>query len=73
MRRRQFLKIAGAAATMQITARHVLGGPSHTPPSEKINVACTAWAAEGRTTSRACRARTRGLRRRGRPAGGEVF
>ena len=47
MRRRQFLKIAGAAATMQITARHVLGGPSHTPPSEKINVACIGVGGRG--------------------------
>ncbi|UCE99912.1 MAG: twin-arginine translocation signal domain-containing protein, partial [Planctomycetota bacterium] len=38
--RRQFM--GGAAATafaFTIVPRHVLGGPGHTPPSEKLNVA----------------------------------
>jgi predicted dehydrogenase len=31
--------VAGAAATMAIVPRHVLGGPREIPPSEKMNVA----------------------------------
>ena len=31
--------IAATAATISIVPRHVLGGPEHTPPSEKLNVA----------------------------------
>ncbi|MFH1923771.1 MAG: Gfo/Idh/MocA family oxidoreductase [Planctomycetota bacterium] len=41
--RRDFLKkttlAAGAAATMSLVPRHVLGGPRQIPPSEKMNVA----------------------------------
>jgi len=41
--RRGFVKktalSAGAAATATVVARHVLGGPRHIPPSEKMNVA----------------------------------
>ena len=28
-----------AAGIFQIVPRHVLGGPGHTPPSEKVNIA----------------------------------
>src|ERR1700736_5246232 len=38
--RRSFLSAAGAAAlSFTIVPRHVLGGPGHTPPSERVNVA----------------------------------
>ncbi len=38
--RRAFLSAtAGAAFSFTIVPRHVLGGPGHTPPSERINVA----------------------------------
>ena len=39
--RRQFLgSAAAAAAAFTIVPRHVLGGAGHTPPSEKVNLAC---------------------------------
>ncbi len=37
--RRRFLSAASAAFTFTIVPRHVLGGPGHLPPSEKLNVA----------------------------------
>jgi len=37
--RRQFLGGAAAAAVFTIVPRHVLGGPGHTAPSEKLNIA----------------------------------
>ena len=41
--RRDFAKqsawLAGAAATLAVVPRHVLGGPRHIPPSEKMNIA----------------------------------
>jgi hypothetical protein len=37
--RREFLGIAGGAAAFTIVPRHVLGGPGHTPPSDKITLA----------------------------------
>jgi len=38
--RRQFLSgAASVAAAFTIVPRHVLGGPGHTPPSEKLNIA----------------------------------
>ena len=38
--RRRFLGAAGGAVIgVQIVPRHVLGGPSHVPPSEKLNIA----------------------------------
>ena len=40
LNRRQFLaSSAAAAAAAMIVPRHVLGGPGHTPPSEKLNIA----------------------------------
>ncbi len=35
--RRRFL--AGSAAAVFVVPRHVLGGPGHVPPSEKLNIA----------------------------------
>ena len=37
--RRQFMGDAAAAAAFTIVPRHVLGGPRHIPPSEKLNIA----------------------------------
>jgi len=37
--RRQAIASGAAVAAMTIVPRHVLGGPGHTPPSEKLNVA----------------------------------
>jgi predicted dehydrogenase len=37
--RRSFLKTSAQAATVTIVPRHVLGGPRHIAPSEKMNVA----------------------------------
>jgi len=39
MSRRDFVKGVGAVAAFTIVPRHVLGGPGHTPPSEKLNIA----------------------------------
>ena len=43
LNRRDFLRTsaAGAALAGFVTVpRHALGGPGHTPPSEKVNLAC---------------------------------
>ncbi len=37
--RRDFVSAAAAVATFAIVPRSVLGGPSHIPPSEKLNIA----------------------------------
>jgi len=37
--RRDFVSAAAAAAAFTIVPRHVLGGPRHVPPSEKLNIA----------------------------------
>ncbi|MBD27784.1 MAG: oxidoreductase, partial [Verrucomicrobiaceae bacterium] len=37
--RRKFISTAVGAAGLQIVPRHVLGGPNHTAPSEKLNIA----------------------------------
>ena len=53
MKRRQFLQtVAGAAATCTIVPRHVLGGTRHTPPSEKLNVACIGVGGQGESNVR---------------------
>ena len=51
--RRQFVKhSAAAAAAFTIVPRHVLGGPDHVPPSEKLNVAIIGCGGQGRTNMR---------------------
>ena len=37
--RRGFIGTAAATGLFQIVPRHVLGGPAHTPPSEKLHIA----------------------------------
>lgn len=39
MNRRDFLGSAAAMAAFTVVPRHVLGGPGHVPPSEKLNIA----------------------------------
>ena len=47
MKRREFLKLSSAAASLAIVPRHVLGGPGHTPPSEKLNIAGIGIGGQG--------------------------
>jgi len=47
--RRNALGGAAVATTFTIVPRHVLGGPKHTPPSEKLNVACIGCGGKGRS------------------------
>src|ERR1044072_3223648 len=52
--RRQFLaRTAVATATFTVVPRHVLGGPRHVPPSEKVNIAMIGVGGQGRTNARA--------------------
>ncbi|MHC4676371.1 MAG: Gfo/Idh/MocA family protein, partial [Planctomycetota bacterium] len=46
--RREFVGGAAAAAmAFTIVPRHVLGGPGHTPPSEKLNIAGVGVGGQG--------------------------
>ena len=45
--RRIFLTSAATAAAFTIIPRHVLGGNSNTPPSEKVNVAIIGTGGQG--------------------------
>jgi len=49
--RRQFLSAAAAAAAFTIVPRHVLGGPRHVAPSEKLNIACIGIGGMGGSDS----------------------
>ena len=51
--RRRFLGSAvTTVATATIVSRHVLGGPKHVPPSEKVNVALVGAGGQGRSNVR---------------------
>lgn len=53
--RREFISsAAGAVTAFTIVPRHVLGGPEHTPPSEKLNVAGIGAGGRGRRIIDAC-------------------
>ncbi len=53
MQRRQLLKGAAASLAMfHIVPRHVLGGPNHVAPSEKINLAIVGAGGRGRQVLR---------------------
>jgi len=53
--RRTFLKTAGAAGiSLSMAPRHVLGGPGHTPPSEKVNIAGIGIGGVGKGFLRGC-------------------
>jgi predicted dehydrogenase len=45
--RRDFIGGAAAAAAFTIVPRHVLGGPRHIPPSEKLNIAGIGVGGQG--------------------------
>ena len=45
--RRKFLATAAGAAAFTIVPRHVLGGPSYIPPSDKITLAHIGVGTEG--------------------------
>lgn len=45
---------AAAAAAFTIVPRHVLGGPAHTPPSEKLYIAAIGSGGMGRANINAC-------------------
>ena len=48
--RRRFVKGAAAGvATFTIVPRHVLGGPEHNPPSERLNLALIGVGGQGRS------------------------
>ena len=50
MRRRDFIfKSAAAAAAFTILPRHVLGGPRHVSPSEKLNIAGIGIGGQGKS------------------------
>lgn len=52
--RRQFLNSAVAAGAFTIIPRHVLGGPAHIPPSEKLNIAGIGIGGRGHGNLDAC-------------------
>jgi predicted dehydrogenase len=55
LNRRSFLRSGAAfAASFTIVPRHVLGGPGHTPPSEKLNVAGIGVGGRGGSDISAC-------------------
>lgn len=48
--RRDFLgRTAATAAAALIVPRHVLGGPGHTAPNDKLNIACIGIGGKGRS------------------------
>ena len=47
MNRRQFIQSTAAVAAFTIVPRHVLGGPRHIPPSEKLNIAAIGVGGRG--------------------------
>ena len=54
MHRRRFLKAAAASvAGFTIVPRHVLGGPRHAAPSEKLAWPESAWAARAAASAAA--------------------
>ncbi len=47
MDRRSFIKSAVAVSSFMIVPRHVLGGPGHTSPSDKLNIAAIGAGGRG--------------------------
>ncbi len=47
LKRRDFLKVVAAAATVTIVERHVLGGQGQTPPSDKLHIAGVGVGGQG--------------------------
>jgi len=54
MSRRRFTAATAAAGLFSIVPRHVLGGPDHTPPSEKLNIAGIGIGGMGGANIRNC-------------------
>jgi predicted dehydrogenase len=52
--RREVLAAAAAVGAFTIVPRHVLGGPGHTAPSEKLNVAGVGVGGMGKNNVEAC-------------------
>jgi len=52
--RREFLKATTVASAFVIVPRHVLGGPAHRPPSEKLNIAGIGVGGMGGSNLRQC-------------------
>lgn len=50
--RRNFLSTATVSAAATIVPRHVLGGPGHMPPSERVNVALVGVGGRGTQNAR---------------------
>ncbi len=50
--RREFLKTSGTVAAAMIVQPHVLGGPAHTAPSDRVNVALVGAGGRGRQNVR---------------------
>ncbi len=50
--RRGFLRAGGMAAAVMIVRPHVLGGPAHTAPSDRVNVAIMGAGRRGRQNVR---------------------
>jgi predicted dehydrogenase len=51
--RRRFLQTTATAVAATIVAPHVLGGPRHVAPSDKVNIALVGAGGQGRTNTRA--------------------
>ena len=51
--RRRFLQTTATAVAATIVAPHVLGGPRHVAPSDKVNIALVGAGGQGRTNIRA--------------------
>ena len=51
--RRNFIKGAAGIAAFTIVPSHVLGGPKHIAPSEKLNIACIGCGGKGTSDIRA--------------------
>ena len=51
--RRHFLQTTATAVAATIVAPHVLGGPRHVAPSDKVNIAVVGTGGQGRTNIRA--------------------
>jgi len=54
MTRREVLAGAAAVGAFTIVPRHVLGGPGHTAPSEKLNIAAVGVGGMGKNNVEAC-------------------
>ncbi|MCF7849011.1 MAG: Gfo/Idh/MocA family oxidoreductase [Kiritimatiellales bacterium] len=54
IKRRQLIAATAATSLFNIVPRHVLGGPGHTPPSEKLNIAGIGIGGQGTRNIKNC-------------------